>query len=95
VFVDDFVTCKKPKDCNSDIFVMNADGGGVTQLTRRFGDNFPHPTWSPEGDKIVFPHAKLHGGKPAQIYTMNPDGTGITRVTHTNDLSFVPDWGSG
>ncbi len=25
---------------------------------------------------------------------MNPDGTAITRITHTNDLSFVPDWGS-
>jgi Tol biopolymer transport system component len=96
VFLDDFVFCKKPKDCTSDIFVMNADGGGVTQLTRKFGDNFPHPTWSPEGDKIVFTHnATLHSGKPAQIYTMNSDGTGITRITHTNDFSFTPDWGSG
>lgn len=95
VFLDDFVGCKKPKECTSDIFVMNADGGGVTQLTRKFGDNYPHPTWSPEGDKIVFTHAQLHGAKPAQIYTMNSDGTGITRITHTNDLSFTPDWGSG
>lgn len=93
VFLDNFVFCKKPKDCNSNIFVMNADGGGVTQLTFKFGDNFPHPTWSPDGDKIVFTHGILRGGRPGQIYTMNPDGTGITRVTHTNDASTTPDWG--
>jgi Tol biopolymer transport system component len=93
-FEDDFIFCKKPKVCNSDVFVMNADGGRVTQLTRKFGDNY-EPAWSPAGDKIVFTHDALRGGKPRQTYKMNPDGTGVTRITHTNDASFTPDWGPG
>src|SRR5262249_44595685 len=84
----------KPKDCRSDISVMNADGGSVTQLTSTSGNN-QYPSWSPAGDKIVFSHANIEGTKPGQIYAMNLDGTGLTRITHTNDDSFVPDWGTG
>jgi TolB protein len=73
---------------------MNADGSSITWLTEKFGNNYD-PTWSPEGDKIVFTHALGAGFKHQQIYTMNPDGTDITRITFTNDESFGPDWGSG
>lgn len=90
-FANNVCTSTKEKDCKSDIFVMNIDGGSVHRLTRKFGNNH-HPTWSPGGDKIVFSHGSL-GGKPQQIYTMNTDGTGRTRLTQTND-NFVPDWGS-
>jgi Tol biopolymer transport system component len=92
-FTSNWYPCKKPKVCKGDIHVMNADGGGVTQLTETFGDNL-WPAWSPEGDKIVFGHNNLHA-KPSQIYVMDPDGTDLTRITHTNDDSFYPDWGSG
>jgi Tol biopolymer transport system component len=92
-FSTNWYPCKKPKVCKGDIHVMNADGGGVTQLTHKFGDNL-WPAWSPEGDKIVFGHNNLQL-KPQQIYEINPDGTGLTRTTHTNDDSFQPDWGSG
>jgi Tol biopolymer transport system component len=81
-------------DCKSNVFVMNANGTLVTQLTHKFGNNL-YPTWSPQGDKIVFSHTSLGSNKPQQIYTMNVDGTGITRITRTNDDSFTPDWGSG
>jgi Tol biopolymer transport system component len=81
-------------DCRTAIFVMNADGSSITWLTEKFGNNYD-PTWSPEGDKIVFTHALGAGFKHQQIYTMNPDGTDITRITFTNDESFGPDWGSG
>jgi Tol biopolymer transport system component len=84
----------KPKDCRSDIFVMNADGGSVTQLTHTSGNN-QYTGWSPEGDKIVFSHSNFEGTKAGQIYVMNSDGTGLTRITQTNDDSFVPDWGTG
>src|SRR5579864_257302 len=35
------------------IFVMAADGAGVTQLTRGPGENI-HPAWSPDGSRILF-----------------------------------------
>ena len=73
---------------------MDANGSMVTQLTHNFGNNL-YPTWSPQGDKIVFSHTNLGSKKAQQIYTMNADGAGLTRITHTNDDSFTPDWGSG
>ena len=95
VFASNPYVCisRATKGCKSDIFVMNANGSLVTQLTHKFANNL-HPTWSPEGDKIVFSHG-TSGGKPEQIYEMNPDGTGLTRITSTNRDSFAPDWGSG
>jgi Tol biopolymer transport system component len=93
-FEDDFIFCKKPKDCNSDIYVMNADGSGLTQLTSKFGDNV-EPNWSPTGDKIVFRHETLRGRNPSYIYTMNADGTGATPLIHKDDSEATPDWGSG
>jgi TolB protein len=92
-FTTNWYPCKKPKICKGDIHVMNADGGAITQLTHKFGDNL-FPAWSPQGDRIVFSHNNLEQ-KPQQIYVINPDGTGLTRITHTNDDSFAPDWGSG
>lgn len=61
----------------------------------RSGRNNHNPTWSPEGNKIVFTHSDSAQFSPEQIYMMNPDRTGITRVTPFKDNSFAPDWGSG
>ena len=70
------------------IFVMNADGSGVTQLTSAAG-NQNHPTWSPDGTK--FAYASDQDGK-SQIYTANSDGTSPTRISTTfNDTD--PNWG--
>jgi Tol biopolymer transport system component len=94
-FENNFYGCKTGNsDCRNDVFVMNADGGAVTQLTQQFGDNYD-ASWSPEGDKIAFTHAKGAQFREQEIYVMNPDGTGIARITHTNDESFAPDWGTG
>jgi Tol biopolymer transport system component len=95
VFESNFAFCKKPKDCASEVFVMNADGGGVTQITRKPGQNYDSG-WSPQGDKVVFTHANNQPGTRQQIYLSNPDGTGITRLTQlSTTTSFLPDWGSG
>src|SRR5262249_1687579 len=45
-----FCSLTPAKDCNSNVFVMEANGSLVTQLTSTFGNNL-HPTWSPHGDK--------------------------------------------
>ena len=79
------------KDCKSDIFVMNADGGSITQLTHKFGNNLD-PHWSPEGDKITFCHGNNLQFNRQQIYVMNLDGT-VTQVTHNNNNNLTPAWG--
>ena len=39
---------------NTDIFLMNADGTGVEQLTFEPGDGAGAPAWSPDGSSIAF-----------------------------------------
>jgi TolB protein len=60
-----------PATSNSDIFVMNADGSGVTQLTTNPDADFT-PDWSPDGARIAYAADGAEGGG---IFTMDPDGT--------------------
>jgi Tol biopolymer transport system component len=93
-FSSNFYFCKTgTSDCKENLFVMDADGGAVTQLTHSFGNN-SFPAWSPEGDKIAFTHSTGADFYPEQIDVMNADGTGITRITNQQDDSLTPDWGS-
>jgi Tol biopolymer transport system component len=69
-----------------DIYKMNADGTGVTQLTS--GSVNADPTWSPDGTKIVFSRATSPGGVQ-DVYTMNADGTAVTKLT---DGGSQPVW---
>jgi Tol biopolymer transport system component len=74
---------------NAEVWVVDADGGNLTQLTAAVGpDRFP--AWSPDGTKIVFQSARTG---MAQIWVMNGDGTDQTQLTF--DLvpkDQVPDW---
>jgi len=53
------------------IFVINADGSGLQQITHE-GDN-RWPAWSPDGSRIAF----VHNGT---LFTMSPDGTRMRAV---------------
>jgi TolB protein len=62
----------------AEVFVMNADGTGRTQLTQNtFEDSYP--AWSPDGQRLAFQSARDGN---LEIYVMNADGTGVTRVTN-------------
>jgi Tol biopolymer transport system component len=62
---------------DGDIYVMNADGTGLTRLTNGLRDG--HPAWSPDGTRIVFVRdqgnslivMKADGSDPRKI---RPDG---------------------
>ncbi len=70
------------------IFVIDADGSGLTQLTKGPARNIA-PDWSPDGSRIVFMSWRDNN---AEIYVMNADGTSQKRLTnHRADDSF-PAW---
>jgi len=62
---------------NNDLFVMNADGSGSTNLTPPgvFASSVDDPEWSPTGDEIVF------GGTDNQIYAINAGGGAPVQLT--------------
>ena len=66
------------RDGDGEVFIMNANGSGVTQVTHNdFGDL---PTaWSPNGKQILF--VSDRDGN-AELYVMNVDGTGVIRLTN-------------
>ncbi len=76
-------------DDDFEIFVMNADGSGIVQLTsNNFADH--SPAWKPDGTKIAF-HSKRPA--PNNIFLMNPDGSGQTQLTHDGILGVTdPAW---
>jgi len=77
------------RDGDWEVFVMNADGTGVTQLTDN-DDWDSDPDWSPDGNKIAF-NSDRDGGA-VEIFVMNADGTGVQQLTDNDDGDWVPVW---
>ena len=68
---------------NADIYVMNADGSNMTNLTK--GERGNNPAWSLDGTKIAF-------DRSGDVYTMNPDGSQQTKLTNSPAVDVDPTW---
>lgn len=74
------------------LFVMNADGSGITQLanTGTFGGNRDSfGVWSPDGTRIAF-HS--YRNAEADVFIVNADGSGLINVTNNPAGDFNPRW---
>jgi Tol biopolymer transport system component len=69
------------------IFVVNADGGNLVQLTTALYDY--DTTWSPDGTKIAFARYNYDAGVQG-IFVMGVDGSNQHPVTNGPD--FYPAW---
>src|SRR5579871_2035396 len=81
----------RQKDVDFDIFLMNADGTDVQQLTNSPGSD-GHANWTADGKQIIFSSSRagfkdegpLYDNSPqpyAQVFMMNADGSNQHQVT--------------
>ena len=79
------------RDGNEEIYVMNADGTGQTNLSQNDAlDN--DPRLSPDGTKIAFV-SNRDGNFNSEIYVMNVDGTGQTNLSQNDaPVDASPRW---
>ncbi|HSQ51755.1 MAG TPA: hypothetical protein VLL94_10875, partial [Nitrospiraceae bacterium] len=72
------------------IWVANADGTGLTQLTRDFSEHCGSPAWSPDGTRLAFDSQGSDGRW--QVWVMDADGGNQRRLTQDAGDSAVPAW---
>jgi TolB protein len=71
----------------TDIFTVDADGSGLTRLTRLRGLE-RDPTWSPDGSKLAFVRGRNPYRGPYDIWAVNADGSGLERLTRHRQFSI-------
>ncbi len=73
------------------IYVMNTDGSGQTNLTKDDAFEFD-PASSPDGKQIAYAAFADPKDTKAQIYLMNADGTQRKPITKQDRIAFSPLW---
>jgi Tol biopolymer transport system component len=74
------------------LYVVDA-GGWITQpLTTGMPDNW-EPSWSGDGQWILFEGDQSYGGESA-LYVVHPDGSGLRAILNSGGARF-PSWGPG
>jgi Tol biopolymer transport system component len=71
-----------------DIYLMNADGSDVRQLTTEPGYD-GGPFFSPNGQRIIWRHFE-ENGMIADVWTMKLDGSDKKRITDFKSMSWAP-----
>ena len=82
------------RDHNGEIYVMNADGKNLKNLTLHLDDD-TCPTWSPDGRKIAFWSRQVVEGvlNHSDIIVMDADGANRTNITQNPRASNrTPSW---
>ncbi|MBL4710571.1 MAG: PD40 domain-containing protein [Flavobacteriales bacterium] len=75
---------------NMELFICNADGSELRQLTDLGQANWC-PFFHPSGEKVIFAsNHTTERGFPFNLYMINVDGTGLEQVTHDDTFDAFP-----
>jgi Tol biopolymer transport system component len=76
-----------------EIFIVNPDGSGLTNVTAAADSDESEPSWSPDGRRVAFTSTRDGGisGAPA-VYVMNADGTGVRKLVGGGLEQSSPAW---
>jgi TolB protein len=75
----------------ADIWTMNPDGSGKSNLSNDAGVAFTQPAWSPQGDRLAMVGA---ADTNRDIWLMNSDGSGkVVEEANPASHDINPDWG--
>ena len=69
------------------VYVMNADGTGITLLTRGDSTDDAGVDWSPDGARMAFTRT---GSAGSRVFVIGANGTGLAQLT--NVQSETPRW---
>jgi TolB protein len=73
-----------------EIYVMNADGSGMRQVTHLNAASFA-PFFFPDGKRIIFSSNKDDPqGRTFELYSINIDGTGLEQITFGKTFASFP-----
>lgn len=71
-----------------ELFVANADGSGVTNVTGAMGVS--ELAWSPDGSLLAF--TAFQEGNDIDVFVVNTDGTGLRAVVESPLTEHRPQW---
>jgi TolB protein len=75
---------------NMEVFVANADGSGVRQVTH-FGQANWAPAFFPDSKHIIFAsNQEYKRGFPFNLYMINEDGSGLIKISHDKGFDAFP-----
>jgi TolB protein len=98
--IDRGIVFSSKRDGDFEIYVMDADGGKVRQLTRNEAEGTNEaddgsPSWSPDGNRIAFTSTRDHEGdgfESEELYVMDADSDAQTRLTENESGEGAPRW---
>lgn len=75
---------------NMEVYVANADGSNVQQVTKLGKANWA-PNFMPDGKRIIFAsNHEYERGFPFNMYIIHIDGTGLEKISHDGGFDAFP-----
>jgi len=84
-----YVAVSRAVSGNLDLFVMRYDGS-QSNVVAPSPERDGQPSWSPDGDRLVF--VSDRDRREGDLYIVNRDGTGLTRLTDDEMFESDPAW---